>query len=75
MDPVARLARDAAYVVIGLGVLRFQRAQVRRREVRKRLESFLSDLSHGGAPVVDNGTKGGVEGDLGPPAGSRPQAG
>lgn len=29
--------KDAAYVVIGFGVLSFQRAQVRRQELRKQL--------------------------------------
>jgi len=31
------LARDAAYVTVGLGVLNFQRAQVRRRELEREL--------------------------------------
>ncbi len=31
------LARDATYVTVGLGVLGFQRAQVRRREIERRL--------------------------------------
>jgi len=35
---VADLARDAAYVAVGLGVLGYQRAQVQRNE----LKSFLS---------------------------------
>jgi DNA-directed RNA polymerase len=34
---ITKTARDAAYVVIGLGVLGFQRAQVRRRELIKYL--------------------------------------
>ena len=36
-DEISRSARDAAYVVVGLGVLGFQRAQVRRQELSKRL--------------------------------------
>lgn len=32
------LARAATYVTVGLGVLNFQRAQVRRRELERRLE-------------------------------------
>jgi hypothetical protein len=36
-DEISRTARDAAYVVVGLGVLGFQRAQVRRQELTKRL--------------------------------------
>jgi hypothetical protein len=37
-EGVTRTARDAAYVVVGLGVLGIQRAQVRRQELMKRLE-------------------------------------
>jgi hypothetical protein len=33
VDDVAKQARDAAYVGVGLGVLAFQRAQVRRKEL------------------------------------------
>ena len=36
-DDVVRAARDAAYVVVGLGVLGVQRVQVRRQELQKRL--------------------------------------
>lgn len=36
-DEITKTARDAAYVVVGLGVLGFQRAQVRRQELSKRL--------------------------------------
>jgi hypothetical protein len=36
--------RDGAYVVVGLGVLGFQRAQVRRRELIKLLQSDGSGL-------------------------------
>ncbi len=32
----AELARDATYVTVGLGLLTFQRAQVRRREFERR---------------------------------------
>lgn len=34
----AGLARDAAYVVVGLGVLGIQRAQVRRQQLQRTLE-------------------------------------
>ena len=37
-DDLMGLARDAAYVAIGLGVLGFQRAQVERVALRKKLE-------------------------------------
>lgn len=36
--------KDAAYVTVGLGVVGFQRAQVRRHEMRKRLDSQLELL-------------------------------
>jgi nitrate/nitrite-specific signal transduction histidine kinase len=36
---VTDLARDAAYVAVGLGVLAYQRAQVQRVELQKRLQN------------------------------------
>src|SRR5580692_5623528 len=38
---VTDLARDAAYVAVGLGVLAYQRAQVQRVELQKRLSKEL----------------------------------
>ncbi len=38
---VTDLARDAAYVAVGLGVLAYQRAQVQRVELQKRLQQDL----------------------------------
>ena len=38
---VTDLARDAAYVAVGLGVLAYQRAQVHRVELQKRLSKEL----------------------------------
>lgn len=38
-----RLARDAAYVSIGFGVLGFQKLQVRRRELEKELAKHRQD--------------------------------
>lgn len=43
-DDVSKTARDAAYVAIGLGVLGFQRAQVRRRELMNQLGRASGDL-------------------------------
>jgi hypothetical protein len=40
-DGVTNAARDAAYVVVGLGVLGIQKAQVRRTELRSRLGEEL----------------------------------
>lgn len=39
MDDPATTLKDAAYVAIGLGVITFQRAQVRRRELEKQFEA------------------------------------
>jgi hypothetical protein len=39
---VTDLARDAAYVAVGLGVLGYQRAQVHRVELQNRLSKDLS---------------------------------
>src|SRR5271154_6374120 len=39
---VTDLARDAAYVAVGLGVLGYQRAQVQRIELQNRLSQDLS---------------------------------
>jgi hypothetical protein len=39
---VARAAaRDAVYIAVGLGVLGFQRAQVRRRELQQQVDALL----------------------------------
>jgi ElaB/YqjD/DUF883 family membrane-anchored ribosome-binding protein len=43
---VTELARDAAYVAVGLGVLGFQRAQVQRVELQNRLSKDLSLDQH-----------------------------
>ncbi len=60
-DDVSRTARDAAYVAVGLGVLGFQKAQVRRRELAQRLAAAsttaqqrierLADLAGAGSAV------------------------
>src|SRR5580700_8662721 len=48
-EDVTKTAKDAAYVAVGLGVMTFQRAQVRRRELvelaRKQLPAFEGQLS------------------------------
>lgn len=38
MSDVTNTLRDAAYVAVGFGVLAFQKAQVRRRELEKQFE-------------------------------------
>ena len=39
MPDLRKLATDAAYVTVGLSVLGFQRAQVRRRELQQQVEA------------------------------------
>ena len=54
---VTDLARDAAYVAVGLGVLGYQRAQVQRVELQNRLSKDLSLDQHIGG-VRENVAKG-----------------
>lgn len=60
-DELAAAVRDAAYVVVGFGVLGFQRAQVRRRElqrwakdVEQRVDPLLDDLEERVDPLLDD---------------------
>jgi hypothetical protein len=39
LDDVSEMATDALHVTVGLGMLAFQRLQVRRRELRARLST------------------------------------
>jgi hypothetical protein len=58
---VTDLARDAAYVAVGLGVLGYQRAQVQRVELKNKLATDFSldqRLSGVRTNVRDNVTKG-----------------
>ena len=41
---LTKTLKDAAYVVVGFGVIGFQRAQVRRQELRKQLEGQRHQL-------------------------------
>jgi hypothetical protein len=43
MADLTKTLKDAAYITVGLGVIGFQKAQVRRQELRKQLESQLTD--------------------------------
>ena len=43
MPNLRRIATDAAYVAVGLSVLGFQRAQVRRRELQQQVEAQLGE--------------------------------
>ena len=44
MPDVRKTVTDAGYIAIGLGVMGFQQAQARRRELQQRLESASSCL-------------------------------
>ncbi|HEV8064134.1 MAG TPA: hypothetical protein VGP46_04845 [Acidimicrobiales bacterium] len=53
-NDLTRIAQDAAYVAIGLGVISFQKAQVRRQELQKLIETQISSQRSAGAgPVAD----------------------
>ena len=54
-DAFANLAKEAAYVAIGLGVLEFQKAQVRRQELactRKAMKKRAKDFDATLAQVI-----------------------
>ncbi len=60
---VATVAKDATYVVIGAGVLGFQRLQVRRQELRKLLADPKASFDQGVTTVHQGVTT--VRSDLG----------
>lgn len=39
IDDINRTVKDGFYVTVGLGVIAFQKAQVRRQELRKQLRA------------------------------------
>ena len=43
MADVTKALKDAAYIAVGLGVIGFQKAQVRRNELTKQLDSQLEE--------------------------------
>jgi ElaB/YqjD/DUF883 family membrane-anchored ribosome-binding protein len=47
MADVTTTLKDAAYITVGLGVLGFQKAQVRRVELRKQLEDQRANVQVG----------------------------
>ena len=53
IDDVADAVKDAAYVSVGLGVIAFQRLQVRRHELKKALSGQASD-SPGALGIVSS---------------------
>ena len=50
---LTKTIKDAAYITIGFGVLAFQKAQVRRRELEKQFEDQTTDLRAQFAKVAD----------------------
>ena len=58
MNDLTKTLKDAAYVVVGFGVLAFQKAQVRRVELEKQLgvstESFRAQLTKVAADAEKN---------------------
>ena len=46
--------RDALYTAVGFGVLGFQQAQLRRRELQKDLARLAADLDGKVDPVLDD---------------------
>ena len=50
---VTKTIKDAAYVAIGFGVITFQRAQVRRRELEKQFETQAAEVRAQLAKVAD----------------------
>jgi len=45
-EPVIQFAKDAAYVTIGVGVLTFQKTQVRRREIMSAVKDSMPKISN-----------------------------
>jgi hypothetical protein len=45
--------RDAAYIAIGMGVIGVQRAQVRREELRKQLDTAIKEAETRITPLVE----------------------
>jgi len=44
VDELTDVVKDAAYVSVGLGILAFQRVQVRRNDLKKAVEARLGAL-------------------------------
>jgi ElaB/YqjD/DUF883 family membrane-anchored ribosome-binding protein len=53
MTDVTKIVKDAAYITVGLGVIGFQKAQVRRQELRKQLDAQLVDARQQLAKLAD----------------------
>lgn len=53
MDDVPRSLRDAAYVLVGFGVIGFQRAQVARRDLVRQLPDLVERLPPAARETID----------------------
>lgn len=45
-EPVIQFAKDAAYITIGVGVLAFQKTQVRRREIAEAIQASMPKITN-----------------------------
>jgi len=57
INDVTKTLKDAAYVIVGFGVIAFQKAQVRRRELEKQFaeqtETFRSQVTKAAAEAEE----------------------
>jgi hypothetical protein len=54
MDDAATRLRDSLYTVVGFGVLGFQQAQVRRRDLQRELAKLAVEVDEKVDPVLDD---------------------
>ena len=45
MADMGKIARDAGYILLGMTIIRLQRAQVRRRELEREIGSRLEPIA------------------------------
>jgi hypothetical protein len=54
MDDEAATLRDSLYTAVGFGVLGFQQAQLRRRELQRELSRLAAEVDEKVEPVLDD---------------------
>jgi len=54
MDDAAARLRDSLYTAVGFGVLGFQQAQLRRRELQRELVKLAAEVDEKMDPVLDD---------------------
>jgi len=54
MDDQATTLRDSLYTAVGFGVLGFQQAQLRRRELQRELSRLAAEVDEKVEPVLDD---------------------